>query len=455
MFGEPIEAEQIEFDIPPLTHYQKEWANIEQRFLLIEASTKVGKTAFMMLLILVLSQIDEDNIEDVPFAHKRIVNDGDNFWWVAPSYSQARIVLRRMWRIVAECGEYVKNESELYIKTPLGSYIWFKTADKPDNLYGEDVFGVVFDEFTRARQEAWFALRSTLTATKGWCKFIGNYKGNGNWGHQLSLNAETDPQTYSYRKVNAWEAVKAGIIEEEEVLQAQKDLPSFMFKALYLCEGDIDKARWVLDSAIDDLPTNYHVKEEPSRKRYISADIALQGSDKFTIWVWEGKELIDLEVINESNGKEVVNALEAMRLKYKIQASHVVYDADGIGRTLGGFLPNYTEFRNGAAPVKVKYKTPIDFQNLKTQCYYQFAMNINQGKYLIDKEILGNFWGTFVEELEVIKNRNYDKEGKVAVLQKPEIKEIIGRSPDFTDGAMMREFFDLKPQGIGFAVNEM
>ena len=452
MLAQAAEAEQIEFDIPPLTFYQKEWANIEQRFLLIEASTKVGKTAFMMLLILVLSQIDEDNIEDIPFAHKRIVKDGDNFWWVAPSYQQAKIVLRRMWRIVAEVGDYVKNESELYIKTPLGSYIWFKTSDKPDNLFGDDVMGVVFDEFTRGRQEAWFAIRSTLTKTMGWCKFIGNYKGNGNWGHQLALNAETDPKTYAYRKVNAWAAVKAGIIAEDEVLQAQKDLPPFMFKALYLCEGDIDKARWVIDEKIEDLPTNYHVAEEPNRKRYISADIALQGSDKFTIWVWEGRELLHLEVIEESDGKEVVNALEAMRLRYKVPASSVVYDADGIGRTLGGFLPNYKEFRNGGKPIEMKRKTPIDFQNLKAQCYYQFAQNINNGLYLIKKEILGVHWPAFVEELEVIKNRNYDKEGKVAVLQKPEIKEIIGRSPDLTDGAMMREYMDLKPSYKPIAV---
>ena len=71
-------------------------------------------------------------------------------------------------------------------------------------FYGEDVYGAVFDEFTRSKQESWYALRSTLTATKAKCKFIGNYKGNSNWGHQLSLKAETDTN-YQYFKVTAYD----------------------------------------------------------------------------------------------------------------------------------------------------------------------------------------------------------------------------------------------------------
>ena len=40
---------------------------------------------------------------------------------------------------------------------------------------------------------------------------------------------------------------------------------------------------------------------------------------------------------------------------------------------------------------------------------------------------------------------NFDTDGKLEVLKKKEIKELIGRSPDFTDAMMMRMYFDLKP----------
>ena len=435
--------EKLKIKPPTLTFYQEEWARIEQRFLIIEASTKVGKTAFMMWLIFVLSQITEANYHKCSYAHKRVVKEGDNFWWIAPTYQQAKIVLDRLWRKIGKHPGYRKNESQLYIRTPVGTYIWFKTADKPDNLYGEDVIGAVFDEFTRGKPDAWYALRSTLTATNGWCKFIGNYKGQGNWGHQLAMNAEKNPKVYAYRVVNAWKAVEAGILQREEIEQAKQDLPAFMFKALYLCEGSIDKARWVEDDKIENLPTNYHVIDQPNRKKYISADIALQGSDKFTIWVWLGKELIHLEVVLESNGKEVVETLERIRRKYGVPASNVVYDADGIGRALGGYLQGYKEFFNGAQPHKQRRKHKYDFANQKAQCYWHFAQEVNAGNYLIRKELLDQYWGEFVEELEVIKNRNYEKEGKLAVLKKEEIRGIIMRSPDFTDGAMMREYFEV------------
>src|SRR4051794_12329205 len=64
---------------------------------------------------------------------------------------------------------------------PTQSIISFKSAEKPDNLYGDDVWAAVADEATRMREEVFFALRSTLTATRGQIRIIGNVKGRKNW----------------------------------------------------------------------------------------------------------------------------------------------------------------------------------------------------------------------------------------------------------------------------------
>lgn len=48
------------------------------------------------------------------------------------------------------------------------------------------------------------------------------------------------------------------------------------------------------------------------------------------------------------------------------------------------------------------------------------------------------------EELECYKNRGLDNEGKIETLRKKEIKELIGRSPDYTDALMMRMYFELQ-----------
>lgn len=211
---------------PKLTNYQKAILESPARFTVTEASTKAGKT-FSHLWWLFES------------AHNPPKN-GAHYWWVAPVYGQTEIAFNRLVRAIQANSLYEINRSKLYIKTPKGSYIHFKSAQDPDNLYGEDVYDAVFDEFTRAKEEAWHALRSTLTATNGRCKFIGNVKGKKNWGYKLAMRAKNGEQNFAYFKITAYDAVEAGILKSEEIEQARRDLPELVFKELYLAEASDD-----------------------------------------------------------------------------------------------------------------------------------------------------------------------------------------------------------------------
>jgi hypothetical protein len=218
---------ELEIERPVLTDYQKKILYSEARFTVTKGATKIGKT-FPHLFWLFEK------------AHEQ-KKAGANYWWVAPIYAQAKIAFNRMRRVAVELG-YRINESELFIETDYDSRIWFKSADKPDSLYGEDVFAVVFDEFTRAKEGAWSAIRSTLTHTRGQCKFIGNSKGKKNWGHKLWLKAKAGEPGYEAFKVTAYDAVDAGILELAEVEQAKRDLPELAFRELYLAEDLDDQA---------------------------------------------------------------------------------------------------------------------------------------------------------------------------------------------------------------------
>ena len=55
-----------------------------------------------------------------------------------------------------------------------------------------------------------------------------------------------------------------------------------------------------------------------------------------------------------------------------------------------------------------------------------------------------------IEELEQVKQKELDSDMKKGVVPKDKVKELLGRSPDFADTIMMREYFDLKPS-IKFA----
>jgi hypothetical protein len=222
------DVEEIEITRPKLTQYQRDILYCPERFTVTQASTKVGKT-FSHLFWL----FEEAATPPKP---------GANYWWVAPVYGQAEIAFNRLRRFLGHSSDFRINLTRLYVETPVESFLHFKSAEKPDSLYGEDVYAAVFDEFTRAKQEAWTALRSTLTATRGKCKFIGNAKGKKNWGYKLALKAKANEPGYRFFKVTAYDAVREGILDAEEVEQAKRDLPEAAFQELYLAEILDDQA---------------------------------------------------------------------------------------------------------------------------------------------------------------------------------------------------------------------
>lgn len=158
---------------------------------------------------------------------------------MAPVYRQARIAYRRLKRMVPR-ELYTANETELTITLRSGVVIAFLSAEKPDNLYGEDVYAAVVDEATRCKEAAWHAVRSTLTATRGPIRLIGNVKGRRNWVYHLARRAEGGDPDMAYAKLTAWDAVAGGILDADEIRKAERDLPEAVFRELYLAEASDD-----------------------------------------------------------------------------------------------------------------------------------------------------------------------------------------------------------------------
>jgi hypothetical protein len=218
---------QINYERPYLTSYQKAILDSDARYTITAASTKTGKTASHIIWL---------------FEQSLLLKENQAVWWVAPVYQQAEIAFRRMRAQVNIRDFFHTNESKLVLTTPIGSRIEFKSAEKPDNLYGDDVYAAVFDEASRAREDSWYALRSTLTATKGKCKLIGNVKGKKNWFYKLEGRKEGGEPNMEYFKITAYDAAKEGILDVEEIEQAKRDLPDYVFKELYLAEPAEDNS---------------------------------------------------------------------------------------------------------------------------------------------------------------------------------------------------------------------
>jgi phage FluMu gp28-like protein len=102
------------------------------------------------------------------------------------------------------------------------------------------VYAAVIDEATRVREEAWHAVRSTLTATRGPIRIIGNVKGRRNWAYQLARRAESGEPDMHYAKITAYDAVAAGVLDAAEIADAKRTLPEAVFRELYLAEPSDD-----------------------------------------------------------------------------------------------------------------------------------------------------------------------------------------------------------------------
>ena len=411
---------------PNLTSYQKNFLYNDSRFTITEASTKVGKTFSHIWWIF-------------EQAHASWNKENYNHWWVAPVYAQAEIAFKRMKAKVSRIDAYKINESKLIITTPIGTHIHFKSAEKPDNLFGEDVYSCVFDEAPRARVEAFYALRSTLTATKGKLKIIGNFGGASNWVHHLKEKALTDPE-YAYFKITAWDAVKEGILDQAEVLQAKKDLPEKIFNQLYLAEQtDVDDQIYSYE-AICNLFTNSFIQK--GTKRYMSCDIAYLGSDLFVITIWAGLVIEKVIAIDKIDETVIGNKLILLAEQYQIPYSNIVYDADGLRKFTAQSLKKLTAskpFTNNALPKKDK-----NFGNLKAECAFKLRQLLNNNEILcLDHE----FRKQIVSELESIRLAEPDPEGKIRLEKKSKHKERTGKSPDFFDSLLMRMLFEIKPSG--------
>lgn len=222
----------IAYTRPPIYEYQRKILDSPARYTVCEAATKVGKTASHIIWL---------------FEQALICKANQSCWWVSPTAGQSKIAFDRMKVQITDKRIFKANETNRIITLITGAKIEFKTAEIPDNLFGDDVYAAVFDEFTRAREASWHALRTTLSSTGGKCKFIGNVKGRRNWGHIMAMKAKTgDDPRYEYFKITAYDAAEAGMMTKdgrpflEEIEEAKRDLPDSVFKELYLAEASED-----------------------------------------------------------------------------------------------------------------------------------------------------------------------------------------------------------------------
>lgn len=209
-------------------------------------------------------------------------------------------------------------------------------------------------------------------------------------------------------------------------------------------EYDDDPAKLIEYDAIIDLWSNEHVQSGPYS---ISADIARFGSDKGVICVWQGLRLIEIVSLDISSIPNTASEIRRLANLYQVPMSKVIADEDGVGGGVVDIL-KCKGFINGSKALPEERKQ-VEYKNLKSQCYFHLAEKINNGLIYLSKPF-SEYSEKIIQELEQVKRDKVDQDGKLSVLPKDKVKEILGRSPDFADALMMRMYFEIeyKPQSF-------
>lgn len=211
-------------------------------------------------------------------------------------------------------------------------------------------------------------------------------------------------------------------------------------------EYEDDPANLIVYDSMLDCFTNQHVNGE---MMCLTIDVARFGQDNTVFGVWKGMRVKLIKKHGWST-TQVAEYARELQVKHSITNSKTIADEDGVGGGVvdilkcKGFVNNSRPYPNPVKPEKDKKGNPIpeNYENLKSQCSFRMADRINKGGIFIeeteDKQII-------IEEMEQVKDKDPGGQGKKGVVSKDDIKEKLGRSPDYWDTIMMREFFELKP----------
>jgi phage terminase large subunit len=343
-------------------------------------------------------------------------------------------------------GQFVFNASSNIITFNNGSEIILKdlflypSDPNFDNLGSLEITGAFIDECNQITYKAWQIVKSRIRYKLNEFnlipKMLGTCNPAKNWTYKEFYKPNRDRTLESYRKF-----IKALPKDNPHLhpsyLQSLLRLDKNSKERLYFgnWEYDDDPATLIDQDSISDYFNPTHIL--PLGQKFLTIDVARKGKDKTVFRVWHGWLCIHRFSIARSGLDVVVKKAKELQFKYSIPLSNIVADEDGVGGGVIDFLKCKGFVNNSKA------LNDENYDNLKSQCSIKMALKITNketGEICNDSEVRE----ITSEEMEQVKIKDIDKDGRLGIISKEHVKELIGRSPDEWDSIMMRFFFELK-----------
>lgn len=310
-----------------------------------------------------------------------------------------------------------------------------------DSLGSLEITGAFVDECNQLVYKAWQIVKSRirykLTEFGLIPKMLGSCNPAKNWTYKEFYKPSRDKMLGVYRKfIQSLPTDNPHL--HPSYLQSLLRLDKNSKQRLYYgnWEYDDDPATLIDNDSISDYFDSTHLKQEG--RKYMTIDVARKGKDKTVFRIWHNWVCVNRYEIAKSGIDFVVSRAKEYQLKHTIPLSCIVADEDGVGGGVIDFL-KCKGFVNNSKALNGE-----NFDNLKSQC------SIGMAKKIVSKETAEICIDDYVreitaEEMEHVKIKDIDKDGKQGIIPKDKVKEAIGRSPDEWDSIMMRYFFELSP----------
>lgn len=224
----------------------------------------------------------------------------------------------------------------------------------------------------------------------------------------------------------------------QSYLDMLNTLPSEQRKRLLLGDWNYNEEIDALFSFDDVAQCSYRNPPNPSDKKYLCIDVARFGNDSTVISIWAGLAIIEIKRYNKIDTVTLANHIKELIAIHGVHPSQVIADSDGVGGPLVDML-KCTAFVNNSRPLHDQ-----NFTNLKSQCYVKLSDLVKQGKISInvmDPTIVDDL----TNQLLAVKLKDVEKDGKVGVIGKDQMKRMLGdKSPDLADSIMLRMYYEIK-----------
>lgn len=399
----------MQIDIKLHTNQATVWQD-KSRFRVLPAGRRWGKTT------LAIFELFEN----------AITKPNQLVWYVAPTYRQAKaIAWRKLKDLVPNDIITQTHETELAIELINGSRIELKGCDKEDSLLGVGVHFVVIDEIGVIGNASilWQeVIRPMLVDTKGRALFIGTPRGQ-NFFYDIYTKGLAKEDGFSSHR---YKTKDNPFIDREEIVQAQKETHPTYFAQEYEASFLADEEMTLITSMM--LERLKGVQPAFFESKHCVVCDPSQGGDECVIYYMRNYKVIEEQVLHERDTMKIAGHIAVMAGRHKVK--DVGGDCIGIGAGIFDRLQEmkFKVHRIHSAERALNTKR---FYNVRAEMWWKAMEKIQ------DQKVPDIKCTKVRKQLNAVRYKVCDSNGRIQLEQKQKTKERISESPDRADTLVM------------------